>query len=465
MHLGTNFWFTGSWTGEVAFAPSTNFTTTTNPWNPVFLEEIEIYSTLRFMDWMTTNWSGLSRWDQRTLKTDGNQTGATNGGSNRQSDGRQTYGIAYEWLIDLCNRNLSDMWICVPHLTVSRADQNALVNDYSIKLAILIKHGVDMKAVNVLSMGDISDKTTEELIAAGGVKTCDPLNPALKVYVEYSNETWNGMFSQCDYCIDEGVALALAGNQWYQGWGFQTFGAVRAWEAFGRVYGTESDRFVRVIAGQVGWGGGDVCKTQVAAPDVAKVNPKGLKADCWAGAPYMGGESVSALRSSIANCVTMVNNNRQWLTGKGIKYVSYEGGQHAIQAADAVSSDPAIHDCYMEYLEAMANVTDGVFAHYAHCGAWGPGGAWGSKRFTGQPLSDAHKCRALVDWVAENPRPVVTGTVTPLQQSALTIAGQGAAVNLVLPFAAPGARAPVFGLDGSVMRGSAVATPALMLAK
>lgn len=198
MTLGINFWFTGGWTGEKAFRDNANFATTDNPWNPVFLEEIEIYGCLRFMDWMTTNWSGLSRWDQRTLKTDPNQTGATNGGSNSQPNGRRAYGVAYEWLIDLCNRNGSNMWICAPHQTVSPADQSSLSNDWAVKMAILIKHGVDMQDVNVLAMGDVSDMTTEEFVQAGGKVTCAPLMEGLTIYLEYSNEIWNGMFSPAD---------------------------------------------------------------------------------------------------------------------------------------------------------------------------------------------------------------------------------------------------------------------------
>ena len=330
MHIGTNFWFLCSWTGEQPFKTGVDFSTTDDPWNPVFLDEIEIYSTLRFMDWMTTNWSGQSRWDQRTLKTDAIQEGRTNGGSQNQADGRTTWGVAYEWLINLCNRNNSYIWVTIPHLTVSPSDLNQLSNDFSVKLAILMKHGIDMKDVDVLSMGDLSDKTAGELLAAGGVKTCDPLASHLKIYLEYSNETWNGMFAQSGYCNSKGMEMGLPGtpNEWYAGWAYHVYAAVRVWSAFERVFGEDDPRLMRVIAGQVGWGGGDVCRHQIVSLEDPAVNPDALNADAWAGAPYMGVNSVAELKSDIPNTIQMCKNNIQWIQSRDIKYINYEGGQH-----------------------------------------------------------------------------------------------------------------------------------------
>jgi hypothetical protein len=121
----------------------------------------------------------------------------------------------------------------------------------------------------------------------------------------------------------------------------------------------------------------------------------------------MGGNSVAELRGDISNCVKMINNNKQWLTSKGIGYICYEGGQHCIKNAATVNRDPAIYQAYLEYLAAMNTVTDDVFAHYAHCGTFGSGGAWGALEFTGQSIADAHKYRALVKWEQDHPNPSV----------------------------------------------------------
>ena len=44
------------------------------------------------------------------------------------------------------------------------------------------------------------------------------------------------------------------------------------------------------------------------------------------------------------------------------------------------------------------------FCHYAHAGQAGDKGAWGCIEFTGQPIEEAHKYRALVEWSKANNR-------------------------------------------------------------
>ena len=45
----------------------------------------------------------------------------------------------------------------------------------------------------------------------------------------------------------------------------------------------------------------------------------------------------------------------------------------------------------------------GTFCHYLHNGQWSSGGAWGAERTVGQPLAEAHKLRAIYDWIAAHP--------------------------------------------------------------
>src|SRR5262249_41900521 len=90
-------------------------------------------------------------------------------------------GAAWEYVIDLANATGKDIWINIPE---------GATDNYVTQLATLIKNN---------------------------------LNPGIHVYVEYSNELWNGAFSQTQANLTAAVAeswtLALPGetqanNQW-----------------------------------------------------------------------------------------------------------------------------------------------------------------------------------------------------------------------------------------------------------
>ncbi len=122
----------------------------TNPEDaPLFLEKflqgLEPFHALRFMDWMSTNNSEQMYWSDRTTPD-----------YYTQSVG----GICIEYAIELCNTLNVDAWFCVPH----KADDEYIRN-----------------------FARLAD---------------DSLEQDLKIYVEYSNEVWNWMFSQANYVLE-----------------------------------------------------------------------------------------------------------------------------------------------------------------------------------------------------------------------------------------------------------------------
>jgi hypothetical protein len=110
---------------------------------PLYVEGLNSFHCLRFMDWMETNGSTQESWSSRVLSTYHTQGGDR--------------GICIEYAILLCNKVKADGWFCVPH----KAD-----DDYIRNFALLVR---------------------------------DSLDPAQKVYLEYSNEVWNAIFSQTHY--------------------------------------------------------------------------------------------------------------------------------------------------------------------------------------------------------------------------------------------------------------------------
>lgn len=388
MELGGNFWNLG-WHKSSDCFQDVNNVTGDNPWNPQFLAEIKIYRSLRFMDWDNTNNSQRERWNERNGK-----------GAAKQNP------VAYEWMIDLCNRNQSALWITIPHRTITRATGDEPC-DYALRLCILVKTGVDMCEVELKPLSArLATMSAADFIQAGGVKTCEPLQPDLKLYVEYSNETWNGMFKQSHYCCDEGEALQLdAKNRWAAGFRYHAWAAIRLFRAAELVFGVDSPRLVKVLATQAGnsW----ITQRHLEVLNDPKLNPWKLKATAIAIAPYFGNgvdgaapDAVEQLRKAIEKSAGHAEKQRAVADAAGLRLIAYEGGQHVVKNARAINRDPAMVALYQEYLRAMSKYLV-HFCHYAHVGQAGDRGAWGCIEHTGQPPAEAHKYRALVEWAQQ----------------------------------------------------------------
>jgi hypothetical protein len=122
---------------------------TTQIFTDDFLAALMPFSVLRFMDFTHTNDSNpphpaRTEWSQRKLTTDATQL----------SFGAKLDGAAWEYVIGLGNASGKDIWINVP---VSASD------DYVLQLARLMK---------------------------------ETLRPGIRIFIEYSNEVWNGLFRQ-----------------------------------------------------------------------------------------------------------------------------------------------------------------------------------------------------------------------------------------------------------------------------
>ena len=175
---------------------------------------------IRFMDWGMTNASPVIDWQDRRLPSHIFQTGIINrrspGGG---SQGDRETGVAYEYMVALCNASGKDMWINIPHLASA---------DFVTKLAKLIRFGSD--GVNPY------DAPQANPVFA-------PLNANRKVYVEYSNEIWSGGFNfpQGDWAEAEAAKVGLDKPR------FNARKFCDTWRIFQQVFGG-SERLVRVAA-------------------------------------------------------------------------------------------------------------------------------------------------------------------------------------------------------------------------
>jgi hypothetical protein len=340
-----------------------------DPWNPVFLERLSKFKTLRYMDFVVTNNSKVKEWSDRTTLTS-------------QSQGDPD-GAAWENAIALSNRLHTDAWINVPHQAS---------DDYVRKLATLMR---------------------------------DTLDPSLKIYVEYSNEVWNGGFEQYHYASKKGVELGLSTDPFQANLRYYSQRSVEIFKIFEEVFGN-TQRFERVLASQ----------TVNTWPQEQVLTWKDAykSADSLAIAPYFQGDlnetskvdrtlglsvnqALDILRQEIkTNKAKQISDSSKLADKYGLDLVGYEGGQHLVSYQFAqpkqsavtdfftrVNRDAGMKDVYTEYLNTWkANGGDLLvtFNSTSFNSKWGH---WGALEYQNQPISQAPKYQAITEYIDKNP--------------------------------------------------------------
>jgi hypothetical protein len=369
MTVGAQSWFVAPWAGTDYFRSgvpwATAYAAGDDIWNPQFLAELEGFAVWRHMDMNAVNWSKIERWAQRRLPTDpGNQEIYIDGSSSPD-----TTGLAVEWQIDLCNRARIHCWFTHPYL----AD-----DDYLRQQAQLIKA---------------------------------KLNPSLTVYVELSNEVWNGSFSAFNQAIQAGQAMGVPGdNQYYQGIAHEMVRALQMYQIYEEVFGVGAmgTRVVRVFSQS-----GNLDLTTQALRDVydsPQWNPSSQTIDLMALAPYIG-SGVSGADETLARWRSEVDDK---VEGEPITTAlelhvraydipmlgCYEAGMHQLTSADQWASNSEAYDGYVYMLDRFAEKMNGPCALYTLHGTWEPKGAWGLYDHVGQTASAAPKAQATKAWIA-----------------------------------------------------------------
>ncbi len=337
-----------------------------DPYYPKFLNFIDsadVFFGLRFMDLMKTNNSPVSTWSQRTTKEYFSQT--TNN------------GIAYEYMIDLCNRLNKDLWVCIPH----QADDNFIQN-----FATLLRDGVE---------------------------------PERKIYVEYTNEAWNSIFSQNQYCNIQGALLGFSGQAWEQGWKFYAKRTADCHRIFETVFGASNPRLVKVVATQASnsWLGNQI----MTFYNSNTYNPTGVKANALAIAPYFGasiadsiGNAGSVSSITVDQIVKSMHAQVYSVTAKnvaeyitvakkyGVDLIAYEGGQHLVantyqndtmltNKLIAANRHPLMQTIYCDMFNVWFNNGGKEFFNFSSIYNPGKYGSWGVLEHSEQSLRSSYK--------------------------------------------------------------------------
>lgn len=304
-----------------------------------FLDHIDRFSMIRTMETVLTNNSEETKWSERQKPTDGAYAE------------KKRRGVAWEYCIELANTTKADLWINIPHM----ADK-----DYIRSLAKLIKN---------------------------------QLKPELNVYVEYSNEVWNWMFTQSHWALETAgkpeyfSKLSYDGqtNPGYLHYRFIGEKIKECSDIFGEVFGKdEINKRVRpILCGQIVYG-------------ITFEEPLKYLNDTYGdpskyiyaigGAPYfnMGEEMlqkesvtvdeiISGFTDNIDDVVpVMVENMKNFAVQYNLKMVCYEGGADtygpgsgSLKEKEASKKDPRIKDIIIKYLENWYYEGGDIFCWYA----------------------------------------------------------------------------------------------------
>lgn len=337
------------------------------PFNPVFLDKTRPYAVLRFMDWMATNNSDQSGWEERPRPADA------------------TYarrGVPVEVMVDLANRLEQSPWFTMPHQAT---------DDYVRNFARYVRQ---------------------------------QLAPDLPLYVEFSNEVWNGQFDQQRYAVAQGQQLDSREDEFTRSrlwFGKRTAEVLQIWD---EVFEGERDRVVGVLGAQA-------ANAWTAEKSLDYLRSAGLSnreagIDAIAIAPYVGlplgkdavktdletwvrdgeaaaldrlfeeittggalseGDEGGALQRSfdwVADYVALAED-------EGLMLVAYEGGQHlaplhngmennraVVDLFIAANRDPRMGEVYKTYLSQWYDQVGGLFVHFSDVSDPGKWGSWGA---------------------------------------------------------------------------------------
>jgi hypothetical protein len=332
-----------------------------------FLDRLANYRVIRFMNWMATDQTMLSRWQDRP----------------RLEDARWSInGAPVEIMVALCNRLQADPWFTLPHL----AD-----DQFVREFARAVKQSLD---------------------------------PKLKIYVEHSNEVWNGQFPQAQYAREQGLRLRLHDNPFQA----QMLYHARRTTEIGRIFLDilGKDRVVRVL--------GAWAHHHWATRAMLQFDHGAGKVDAIAVAPYFGGylgslqqqarvegmtlddlfrelqtEALPKARKEIAEQIEVIRSFQ-------LPLIAYEGGQHLIgvdpvkknalinQLFDAANADPRMGELYKFYLNAWQELGGGLFVHYMNCSGMSVHGRFGALESLAQPIETAPKFSALQSFIRNQAR-------------------------------------------------------------
>lgn len=328
-------------------------------------------TTFRFMDLMLANHSEQKEWSDRPVPS------------------MRTYwkkGISVEDIIRLCNQAKRNAWVNLPHLA------------------------------------------TDEYIRETAKMFRDHLDPSLTVYYEFSNEVWNGMFSQTRYANEMGQKEGLATENWKAGLIYHAKQSNRMFKILDEVYaGQPKHRYDKVLAVQ----GGNIGAARIVVESLGVAD----NADSLAIAPYLTfnvpmkplrwkktpiAEEVQTWNldqvfaylknEALPECTKWMDEQKALADKHGLKLIAYEGGQHLTALGEVnknktivdlladANRDPRMGELYTAYFNHWTDIGAGLFCVFNAMQPYSEAGSWGLLEYVGEDPTTSPKYMAIQEW-------------------------------------------------------------------
>jgi hypothetical protein len=343
-------------------------TYSTQLFNPDYLAKLEPFSAFRFMDQMATNNSTQKDWADRPTVQDASW---------------QSKGAPVEIMVQFANETGSDPWFTMPH------------------------------------------QATDDYVRSFATYVRDNLDPNLDVYIEYSNEVWNGSFQQYYWVLEQAKAAWPTSTEgdftkvidWYS---LRTTQVTRIWD---EVFGADKGRVIGVMAGMAAssW---VLDRALDYAWTTSPLSNQQYGIDVLSIAPYFGYQVGSLENETTLNNWTQesdgglnklfqeletggllpvsptggaLNEVNSWISShaalaeaEGLGLTAYEAGQHlAVHPAmygnaaivnlfSQANRDPRMGEIYDRYLQMWSDLGGGLMMNYTDIGATSMYGSWGS---------------------------------------------------------------------------------------
>jgi hypothetical protein len=343
-----------------------------------FLAAMGQVSTVRMMDWTSTNGNYVVNWADRTTPETATQDGLANswtGPDNTVYNG--TGGVALEYQIMLANALNADCYINIPMVAS---------DDFVTKMAQAIAFGTD---------------GTTPYTSVQASPAFPPLNPNLRVYLEYANEVWNsaaGVFgpvkSICQNLPANHPLLTVAYDPasigiYQQMWRYPAWRMATISQIFKGVFGADSmmTRVRPLLETQQGDAQQtlDLALQWLDAYATTYLNP----ATTASGLIYGGGGSayygvIDSSSAAVDSIFAPANypdpgfldnwaTDSMWLSNYGLKHVAYEGGPGINSAfSDAanrlINADPRMTTMMEAYQTGWEQMGGDLLIYYTVAG-------------------------------------------------------------------------------------------------